>query len=34
MGLMFWFSMMTLPLGALGLLLSLIWLVRQVVKRR
>jgi len=34
MGLMFWFSMITLPLGALSLLLSLAWLVRRVVSRR
>jgi len=34
MGLMFWFGMITLPLGALGLLLSLAWLVGRVVSRR
>jgi hypothetical protein len=34
MDLMFWFGMITLPLGALGLLLSLAWLVGRVVSRR
>jgi hypothetical protein len=34
MGLMFWFGMITLPLGALGLLLSLAWLVQRAVSRR
>ena len=33
MGLSFWFRMATLPLGALGLLVSLIWLVRRALAR-
>lgn len=34
MGLMFWLGMITLPLGAIGLLLSLVWLVQRAVSPR
>jgi len=33
MGLSFWFGMATIPLCALGLLVSLIWLVRRALAR-
>jgi hypothetical protein len=34
MRLMFWFGMLTVPVGAIGLLISLIWLARIIVSRR
>ena len=34
MRLMFWFGMLTVPVGAIGLLISLIWLAKIIVSRR
>jgi hypothetical protein len=34
MGLMFWFGMLTVPVGAIGVLISLIWLAKIIVSRR